>query len=254
MNKIAIIITTFERDELLLQSVQSVLLNRPPSSEIYIIDQSPTKQKIEYYSIFAHYIHAPYNCGLSYSRNLGVELARRDGCTHILISADSILFDATMVKCGEMVALLDMYDIVGMQLNNRIEWEAKLKLVPGEHFELHFIDKSIPTIEIGEFKAFDVDICRNFFIAKTEVFDKVKWDEDLRLGEHECFFHFCQQNNIKVGWCPNCTGNYIGVKDGKYADFRRKNFNEGLKTMKKKMGISGWCVYKNLDRAKKDMV
>jgi hypothetical protein len=221
-----------------------------PTWKLYIVDQQPTQWKKDHYSQFATYIEAPYNSGLSFCRNLGVEQARKDGCTHILISADSIAFNGTMVNCVEMVTLLDMFDMVGMGLDNRIEWEAKLKLIPGEHFELDFIDKSKPDIEIGEFKAFNCDICRNFFIAKAEIFDTVRWDEDLLLGEHEHFAYQCQQSGIMVGWSPNCSGTYIGIQTGDYAKMRRKNFHAGIKKMKEKLGINGWAVYQNLQRIK----
>lgn len=253
-NKIAIIITTFQRDELLFKSVESLIPYLQDHWRIIIVDQGiQTQEKKEWlfdirFTIpdLIRYETVPFNSGLSYCRNIGVQIAKDLNCNYVLLSSDSFLFNESLKFLPDILSNTD-YDCIGFELNNcKCGWEAKLSLHP-DGFELNFIDKSI------EQGFYDCDIIRNFFLATTESINKTKWDNDLKLCEHEDFFYRYKRKGYKVGWTPLIDADKMTERPKQYADFRKKNFDEGMQNLRKKYKIAGWISYKNLEQAKKGL-
>jgi glycosyltransferase involved in cell wall biosynthesis len=263
MEKIAILIPTILRDDILMETLNSILDVYQENWIILIADQN----NIEDYSlekqIFyrtacseAHHFNPskdriqvvplPFNCGLSYSRNKLVEKAKELGINYCLISADSIKFTESMKKVNGFIEILQKYpiDLIGLNLLGRnIGWEAKLDLK--DSFILDFIDKT------EDKTIHSCDIVRNFFLASTESLLKTQWDKNLILGEHEDFFWRYKQGAFKVGWTHLCSGEYIGKKEGEYLKLRTKNMKIGKERLKEKYPqLKKWVTYINLDRAK----
>lgn len=266
--KIAIIIPTIHRDNLLMETIHSILDNYCDNFVILIGDQNKeedyTDEKRFFYKTACSEFHKgkderikvlqlPYDCGISYSRNRLVQLAKDMNIPYCFISADSIKFTKSMKKINFLLHLMEKYDILGVDLKNRkFGWEAYLNLVHGSHFELDFIDKtSFKDFTVG---IYNCDIVRNFFLAKTDSLLKVKWDENLKATEHEDFFWRAKHVGLKVGWSDICYGEYIGEKSKKdnsvYSRLRQKNFNESMRKLKDKYQIKSWVKYINLKRAK----
>lgn len=266
-NKIAIIIPTIHRDDVLMETLNSILDNGSGVDWIvYIIDQNKeedySKEKRIFYEIEQRIkvIKAPYDCGLSMARNLGVEQASKDEIPYCLISADSIKFSDSMKHINNIVKYLNYspdfnIDLLGLNLKNRnVGWEAWLDLK--DSFVLDFIDKyELPG---GDFCYFDkikttifhCDIVRNFFLATTQSLLNTKWDNNLKMREHEDFFWRYKQEGFKVGWTNLCHGEYIGKKEGAYLNLRTKNMRECKDYLFKKYNLKSWVKYINLDRAK----
>lgn len=257
MKRIAFIITTFIRDKLLYKSLQSLVDNWLDNFEIVIIDQGtkPTDELkvLPIIGEHIHYFQVPFNSGLSYCRNYGVEIAKDLKCDYVFIGSDSFLFNESIKKLNKLVINdLFEYDIIGVQLiPSTCGWEAKLNLIEGQSFELDFIDLyANPDKWIDEFKFRNCDIMRNCFIARTSKLLECQWDKNLKLGEHEDFFWRQKLHNIKCAWTQNIILNKQIDRPDDYAKFRKINFDEGRRLLREKYQISGWVTYKNLQRAK----
>lgn len=261
MSKIAIIIPTIHRDDILMETINSILDVWQDSWVILIGDQNNIEDYSDEKRIFyetacakAHentpndqikIVNLPYDCGLSYARNKLVEKASELGIDYCLISADSIKFTESMKKINGFIPILQKYpfDLIGLNLRNRnVGWEALLDLK--DSFILDFIDKS------EDKTIHECDIVRNFFIATTESLRYTRWDESLKMMEHEDFFWQYKKRGFKVGWTNCCHGEYIGIKEGKYKKLREKNMRESKAYLFKKYNLKNWVEYKNLDRAK----
>jgi len=266
---ITYIITTFLRDELLYKSVESLLPYLGDNAVIIVDQGNLTEEKENWldnnrfdainYSRKNNiqkrfYYQVPFNKGLSFCRNYGVQMAKELGSEYVFIGSDSFIFNKDIQKFNDITNT--NYDIVGTDLKpSTCGWEAKLNLIEGEAFELDFIDKNgIYNIGYGNLglTIFNVEICRNCFIAKTEVLLNTPWDEDLLLGEHEDMFWRLKQAGVKVGWTPNIVLEKQTDKPSEYLKYRTKNFNDGRKKLKEKYSITGWVKYKNLERAKEN--
>lgn len=263
MNKICIVITTFLRDELLYKSIQSIVDNYQSNWQLIIIDQNNESENLTFKKIFkskliANYvsfewIHVPYNSGLSYGRNIGVQKAKELDCEYVVIWSDSFLANESLNKINYLVEnQLFGYDLIGFELKGSIcGWEAKINLIPTKAFQLEFIKKEQQFSKHPEFLLLDCELCRNIFIAKTDTLLSSPWDNNLLLAEHEDFFWQYKQKGYKVGWTNLIVADKMKDRPDEYAELRRINFNNGQKYLKEKYKIKGWVEYINLDEAKK---
>jgi len=236
--KIGIILTTFLRDDLLLQSVCSIMNNWQSDWQLIIVDQNPTEDKVHAYC-HSSYIAAPYNCGLSHARNLGVQEAQRLGCEYCIVTADSIKFNSSMRRINEIFPLFEEHPYlgrIGFKLEKRINWEGWLNLEE-DFFTLELIDTKQQGI-------YDCNCIKNFFIAKTASLLDVPWDNTLKMAEHEDW-QYRYGKCWDTLYCNFYTGEYIGIKEGSYATYRQENWNEGLKNLLNKYSIKQWITYKN---------
>ena len=251
---IGIILTSIERPQALKKSVKSILatwqenfilfigLQDDYESESFniiskIIEDNPGKE-IRLYDL-------EYNCGISKARNELIQKAHLWNCSHILLTADSIMFDESMQSTDLIIQGMNVnqFDICGIELDNRISWEANLNLIEGQSFELDFINKD-PSKNF-----FKCDIVRNFWLAKTEALVKIPYDEELIMCEHEDFFWRFKQEGFLVGCTNLCSGTYNkGENTPEYDKIRATNFRIGMQRLINKYSLKRWVVYKNLER------
>ena len=143
MKKIAIILTTFLRDNLMKQSVQSILDNWQENYELFVLDQGhKNKEKLNWFKERGfncldigsennkHYWELPWDCGLSLARNFGVQQANRKQCSYCLITADSIIFKEkyNFEDIIDFMEIQPIVGIVGFELEKRIPWECTLEI------------------------------------------------------------------------------------------------------------------------------
>jgi hypothetical protein len=205
----------------------------------------------------------PYNCGIGYARNDLMQKALAFNCDYTLLTADSILFNESMKYINTLLPCFqkaerkewDGYDLIGLNLLNRIEWEAKLNLIPNESFELDFIEKNVIDNNwcIGDtiFNVWDCDIVRNFWLARTEAVLEVPYDCRLVMCEHEDWFYRFKQAGYKVGCTKLCSGTYNKIENTpEYSTIREENFRLGKQRLLEKYQLKKWVTYKNIERIK----
>jgi len=270
MNKIAILIPTILKDDNLMKVINSILDNWQDDWVILIGDQNKpedySKEKKMFYntvvtpvcmgnpfSLCVKVVQLPFDCGLSYARNKLVETAHELGIKYCVIAADSIKFTESMRHLHKTINVIKElnYDLIGFDLIGRIGWEATLDLK--DSFVLNFIDKTkIPKHGFIEENCgiWDCDIVRNFFLATTESLLNVKWDNDLKMAEHNDFFWRYKQAGYKVGWTDYCEGAYISCDDPDYKKLRRINMMKGKELLKRKYNLTSWVKYIHLERTK----
>jgi GT2 family glycosyltransferase len=249
MIKVGIILTSIERDKSLFKAIQSILDNLQEDWMIILGYQSKTKT-LEFSHPQVYSYELPYNCGISTARNDLIVKAYALGCTHVILTADSILFNESMKQIGYLVSKLNEnnYDLVGLDLENRIKWEANLQLIPNESFQLDFIDSKEKEKDV----LVPCDIVRNFWLARIEALVKVPYDEQLIMVEHEDWFYRFKLAGYKVCCTSYCSGRYNKDENTPiYDEIRSQNFRIGKQRLLKKYNLKSWVVYKNLERIQK---
>jgi len=227
-NSIAILYTTFERAELSKTTLQSIYpYLSSPNIILLVADQSKTPYSTTYGTTNSFVYNLPYDCGLSAARNFLVQQANKLGCEFVILTADSIEFKQgyNFQPYIDFLNSNPNYGIVGFKLNNKPCWE----------FNMNLVDKAFELTPSKEFIAYEnikyqkVDICRNFFLAKTQVLLDCKWDENLKLCEHEPHsWDLKTTTNWKVFYTESLEANYIKQKEGEYKKLRlRANFEYG---------------------------
>jgi len=259
---IAVIIPTFLRDDKLKNCIESLLktfsdANRfQPWIKIYVGDQAeitPIKQQFyDYLTEFGHQIiPLPYNCGLSYARNYLISKTKEP---FILVADDDYIFNE-LTNFEPMINLLLLEEnigIVGGALNDRDTKPLRIyvdKLPTNNVNKLTFIAKSVQylesksTIMQKSSKYFKSELVSNFFLAKREIFDDIKWDNELKLVEHSDYFLRLKTTKWKVLFTPdtivqhhpeNNSAVYNSFRDAKTG----KNCNLSLVKLRQKYNLT----------------
>lgn len=247
--KIATIYTTFLRPELVKQTLSSYI-KYLPNSIILVGDQGKEEDKIKdicnsLNSNRIEYVKLPFDSGLSYGRNFLVERAKTLNIPYCIVTADSI----ALIKEYDLQPIIDFLDsdklngTVGFDLQDRICWECDIDLIEGKYFSLD-IPRKKPVI-YNNIKFQPVDLHRNFFIAKTDALFVNKWDNELKMCEHEDHAWRWKQkeNNYKRFYTDSIKGKYINFKPTNYNSFRDRMYNEFMTILREKYNITGWVVY-----------
>ena len=239
--QIAILLTTFLRDELLDGAINSIKQNWQPGYTLLIADQNPSEAKLAKYSgDNTFYYGVPYDCGLSASRNFLVDKAVEMNIEYCLLIADSIFF----ISKYDFTPYIDILKadkelgLIGFDLKDRQPWEKFLTLKPDG---FHVKDSKEKKIINGmEFTV--CDAVRNFFLAKTQILHNVKWDNELRLAEHEDFMHRLKLSGVKVLYNSGIVAQYVLSRPEAYAPMRGRLYNVFARKLREKYNIKRWIV------------
>lgn len=253
-SKIAILITTFLKDELLYQTTQSIIDIFPKESILLIGNQSykTDEEKLRGFSDFninidnpAHfpinYYILPYDCGLAQSRNFLINKAHELEIPYILMMADSIQFKACydFMPFIEFLKEIPNRGLIGFDLEgSKCPWEWNMELTP----EGIKVSPSSLFIDYYGIKISKVDICRNIFLAKTETMLNL-YDNEMRLAEHELAFIEYKKRGYEVFWTNHLTFKKIVDKSTPEYQANRDRFGHYRDLLKKKLNINGWIIY-----------
>lgn len=212
LDKVAVLIKTFLRDEVMYKTVAAVEKMMPVPYRLYIADDGyQNDRKTAFYNQLIEAGHVvvtmPYNSGISAGRNALLKVARED---YILL-----LDDDTAIKDGpslmKMKTCLDADPTLGIVAavlkREKGAWFGPEAYSYGLRLEMRGdLLVRLPSSRTEQ-KAGDVayryaDQVPNVFLAKREVFDDIKWDERIKIEyEHMDFFLRLMQTPWKSAVC-----------------------------------------------------
>lgn len=243
--KIVVLLTWFLRDKLSFETLNKNFKNLKGDYLFLIADQDWTTDKerelsneqIKYYQV-------PYDCGLSYSRNFLVEKAIELGYNYCLLMADSQYFDYTpdFTKVINFLEQSNNRGLVGFKLKGekQIAWVWDLELVAGKGFKISPPSRQKFNEGLTIFQP--CDVTKNFFLAKCKCLQEVKWDENLKLSEHEDWAYRVKQSGWKVFYTDYIQAKYVRNRTGEYDKMRKRCYKEFQDKLKKKYGIRDWII------------
>jgi GT2 family glycosyltransferase len=209
----AICMVTFMRDSKLKDCIESIQKYYPDEwVRLYIADQneSITEEMQNYYINLQSKGHivvkTPYNSGLALGRNTLVNKVKEP---YLLIIDDDFRFtektDLTKLKnileskedigiCGGKLLGQDPY-LAWIYYNPVLKKILKIKTNYIPHSTCKTIQYPYRPFET----VYDYsDIVLNFFLAKTEVFKDIQWDNNLVMVEHSDYFLRLKETKWKV--------------------------------------------------------
>ena len=224
---ISIGVKPFLRDPQLFHTIQSIRTNLP-GAQMIICDCGDHSEEKE--GIFADLerdghktIQLDFDSGFGAMGNAIVDALDRD---FLLIGSDDFEFGPVEVREGieklqEVLTLNPDIDIASGRVNNRpyefdlIDEGDKVTEVP-VRYNVH--DPIFPWYQ-------QADLTVNYFLARKEVFQKVRWDNDVKIGggEHGSFFVDCKRSGVKTVYVTGVNINEQQVKNSpRYNLYRRR--------------------------------
>ena len=223
-DKIAIIIHTFLRDNMIDRCIHSIK-EYCNNYRIYISDAGfMTPGKKEWYDSLEKEGHKvillPYDSNWTVGRNKLVKLVKEK---YVLYVDDDFIFskDTKIKNLLEMLKKNKDVGIVGgkVRIKERIlQYSFKLK---GKKGNIKYC-----LISNEKNNNFYCDIIANFWLAKAEIFKSgAKWDSELNIGGgHSDFFINLKFNTKwKLMYSNDCTIDHLHIRDEKYGKKRLRN-------------------------------
>jgi GT2 family glycosyltransferase len=233
LSDVSILLKTFLRDDKLFNSIAAIRRNMSEVQMIIVDDGEMTKEKDEIYVDLVNTGHKviclPFDSGFGTKSNIGAEALVRP---FLLISSDDFDHNPLSVEVGirKMLAVLDRspeLSIVSGRLVGRRPYEFYLSVIGSEVYEvpiaqvLNKTDHSHP-----DYKS--CDLTMNYNLIRREVFDKVRHDDGVKIGDgdHGSFFLDVKQAGFKVGYVPGVFISHQGGLDSaRYNQYRRRACN-----------------------------
>jgi GT2 family glycosyltransferase len=218
------IIKTFWRDKYLFRCVESLREIYPDIKIIVGDDGFESGYKLKFLKeMDCEYVRLPFDCGITYARNRLIEKAKTK---YVLIGDDDFKYteEAGLEK---MRTILDKFDIAGGRVRTFGELGNYQGFIVKKGKKLLYNELNLE--ELKKYKGIEYgecDVIFNFFLAKREIFNKVSWDENIKVAyEHSDFFLNAKKEGIKVAFLPEPI---VIHKDGKiknvkgYDNFRNR--------------------------------
>lgn len=229
LSPVSIGIKTFIRDPQLFNAIREVRRTMPDARLIVVDDGDPSEEKDSLYTELSQEGHTvivlPFDSGFGKKANAMVQALKTP---YILISSDD--FDHSSHSVREGIEILKCFldsnhhfHIASGRVDNR---------GGAYEFDLEDLgDKIIehPVAEDSGAQFVPCDLTYNYSLIRKEVFDKVSWDDENKMGggEHGAFFVDCKRAGFKTAYIP---GVYIAEQkipaSPRYKQFRARSFNK----------------------------
>eukprot|EP00698_Gefionella_okellyi_P024428 TRINITY_DN8607_c0_g1_i1.p1 TRINITY_DN8607_c0_g1~~TRINITY_DN8607_c0_g1_i1.p1 ORF type:complete len:642 (-),score=116.64 TRINITY_DN8607_c0_g1_i1:49-1974(-) len=253
---VTFVVKTFERPDCLRRLVASIP-QRYRNVRVLIVDDSRAPIKDPPASHVIQYHWVGFDVGLSAGRN---ELVRLVETEYLLLLDDDFVFnDETRIEWLLDVARADAADIIGgciegeqssFSLERPLRQQSLLRVTESVRCHDPASNVGYPVAYNSEqFTCWRTDMVNNFFLASKAALERVLWDPQLKLGEHEDFFLRVKALGLRVVACSgvrvaNDHACLPKVAAGAYADKRGRVYEYwvymfkkwGLKTMRTEAG------------------
>jgi len=238
--EVTALIKTFLRDEYLFTCVSS-LRRHYPYMKIIVADDghcSNEKEARLKESGVSEYIALPWNQGVSRGRNILIDAC---GTPYFLVGDDDFYYTEE-TRLGDMVRMMEVADLAGGAVrycDTLQHYEATLEWVPESKGLIHReINRNYKMHEGIRYA--DAELTFNFFIAKTELARKIRWEDSIHvIFEHEDFFMAGCLRGMKVVYCPNSIVTHRKVELPTIPEYEEIRWNrEDKAKFFKKWGLS----------------
>ena len=162
------------------------------------------------------FVELPTDCGLAAGRNILVDTVSTK--YFLLLDDDYIFLPTTSLETMHGVLEKNPWiQLVGggiiqngtrLSYRLRVEQNVEEGLIQFLQDEQKYLDESS--------MCYCSDTTFNFFMAKTSVISKIKWNFKLKVGEHEPFFLALRIHNVSVVECQSITILHDTTKSANY--------------------------------------
>ena len=227
LSDVTIGIKTFLRDDKLFRALDGIHRHMPEVKMIVADDGEMTSNKGDLYTTL-------YNRGdqiilMEFDSGFGAKsnrIAQACQTPYLLIGSDDFDFDslATRVGVEKMVRVLDEFpnvDIISGRVDNHL-------------YEFYLTDDhvgtitEVPCVFSGTWLLhpyFPCDLTVNYSLVRRKVFEKIHWDDDVKIGggEHGAFFVDAMRAGYKTAWAPGVNiQTQLGQDSALYQRYRNR--------------------------------
>jgi len=220
-------IKTLMRPDCLLRLLDSIYRFYPDMRCVIVDDsQQPTLPANYAHRDKINYITTDYDIGLGPGRNVMIDNVDTKYCVYL--DDDFVFTNKTQLELMKGVLDTGKADLVGGQVRERGHFRLYHGLLDVQGSVLTYRRAAygkelIPLNSDGQGVEIKyVDIVLNFFMARTDLLQQVKWDPELKINTHSEFF-MRAKDQMKIAFCADCHVNHNrkGAQPG-YGKLRKR--------------------------------
>lgn len=245
MNDVTCGVKTFKRPNCVRRLLDSIYYHYPEMAVVVVDDsKEPSIDPDDYPNVT--YSRMPFDSGLGAGRNQMIDLVKTKYCLYL--DDDFVFTEASKIEKFRAILETDKVDLVGgfveekrggsrhvRKYHGRVKVDKNGKLV---YWRADYGTDSVQ-FEGEQLKFKLVDITLNFFLARTALLQKVKWDPKLKINTHSDFF-IRAKDQMRIAFCsavgvfhqPEHPGDYMKFRGRKYRPYILKK--HGATTFQKK--------------------
>lgn len=226
LDKVSIGIRTFLRDGALFEAISGIRDTMPETKIIVADCGEHTEEKDGIYADLVREGHKviwlTFDAGFGQMSN---RIAEALDTPYLLIGSDDFSFRPPSVRQGieKLVEVLDNTDVdissgrvfgpyeFNLKIENDVVTEIPVQIVPNKNMPIWYVE---------------CDLTVNFSLIKQHVFDKVRWDDETRIGggEHGAFFVDVKRAGFKVAYVPGVKiDEQKNVSSPRYQQYRARS-------------------------------
>lgn len=237
LQEVTFIIKTFKRYDCLDILLKSIKKFYPEAIVIIADDNNPQDYRKLFYVVWKKLLNLrvlklPFDSGLSFGRNKMVE---HSNTKYIFLLDDDFIFTekTDLSKFYKILESNENIGVVGgvcLDGNGETHYESILKLDDGvlKHLsdgDNYQLIEGIKTKQTG--------CILNFALFRKDVFNDVKWDDDLKLAEHLDFYFRLGQTKWQIYYTPEVKIIHARVRDKDYMKYRARGVEFTIKMFNK---------------------
>jgi|ERR1700693_478449 len=225
LSRVSIGIKTFLRDDKLFNTIQAIRDTMPEVQMIVADDGDASDEKEGVYSDLLRDGHEvicmPFDSGFGAKSNM---IARVNQRPYLLIGSDDFDFRPPSVRQGiEIMFYVLEHDPSLSVVSGRVRGSYEFNIEDqGDTIVEHRVYFSImPPVPLY----FECDLTVNYSLIRREIFQKVSWDDDVKIGggEHGAFFVDIKRAGFKVAVAPGAQiSEQQGEDSDRYKQFRKR--------------------------------
>lgn len=234
MKNVDFIITTYQRQEGLKNLLDSIF-KYYPNANVTVGCQGTVYEGFEVYPI--KMIKLPNDYGLSASRN---SLVKNTKAKYILLLEDDFVFNEH-TDISKMVKIIESNEKIGIvggmvkEHGQEVHFEHYPRIK--EKAMIHESDLN-NYVNLGDIQYKLTGSVLNFALFKRQVLRNVKWDDELKLAEHNDFFLRLNQTNWLIAYTPQVYLDTIKINNPAYKFIKKENHEKSIRKLMKKWKVN----------------
>lgn len=228
LTQVSIGIRTFLRDGKLFAAIDGIQKTMPEVKMIIADCGDMTEEKDSFYASLIReghtVLHLDFDAGFGATSNKIVDALDRP---YLLIGSDDFDFYPPVVRQGieNMLAVLENtnVDVASGRVGQHGAYEFNLEEKDGIVTEHRVQIPNNPTPWYVE-----CDLTVNYCLCKKRIFEKVRWDDDVRIGggEHGSWFLDLKRAGFKTAYVPGVSiEEQRGSDSARYRQYRMRSAN-----------------------------
>lgn len=209
-----------------IQKLLTSIKEQWPGLAIVVVDDSKQPTVPPAMLDGVKYVRLPFDTGLGAGRNAMIDAVETEYTLYL--DDDFVFIAATRPDIFQRILDEDHCDLIGGQYKEKGRFRLYHGLFEQQGETLIYRRATRGEFQIDyhghKFHGYHVDVCNNFFLGRTELLQKIRWDDELKINTHTEFF-LRASKAARIAYCPDVHVYHSHDRPSReYAQYRHRKY------------------------------